>query len=113
MKEAAESHFSVFMAVENQPIVEARHEQIPSEMFRVSVTPNRTNVGMVGEQHNGPIHCINKSLSADGFASARYNASRSKSHSNCALFAMGVNAFSGYVEQPIDGRDQSPLLSRA
>jgi len=97
MKEAAESHFSVFMAVENQPIVEARHEQIPSEMFRVSVTPNRTNVGMVGEQHNGPIHCINKSLS----------------RRRCALFAMGVNAFSGYVEQPIDGRDQSPLLSRA
>ena len=63
MKEAAESHFSVFMAVENQPIVEARHEQIPGGMFRVSLTPNRTNVGMVGEQHNGPIHCINKSLS--------------------------------------------------
>ncbi len=62
VQQAPESHFFVFVTVENQPVVETRHKHIPGGMVRISIPPNRANVWMLRQQLDGRVHGIDKPL---------------------------------------------------
>ena len=62
VQQAPESHFSVPVTLENQPVVEARHEHVPSGVLRISITPNRANLWVLRQQLDGSANRIDKPL---------------------------------------------------
>jgi hypothetical protein len=111
VEQTPEAHFSMLVAVKNQPVVKTRHKDIPSGVRWISITPNWADIRMLLQPCDGCIHRIDKPQGSGRIGLAQIECLALKSRSNWPLFVTGVNASSGRGPQRVAARD--PSLSAA
>ena len=112
MQQTAQTDFSALVAVEDEVIVEARHQQIVSRTFAGTVAPDRPHLWKSRQQANRGLHRVHKTQRRAGISLAQGEGTRGEIPSNSVLLTTGVTPASQRAERSFSGPRRHPGPSK-
>jgi hypothetical protein len=109
MQQTAQTDFSALVAVEDEVVVEARHQQIVSRAFAGTVAPDRPHLWKSRHQANRGLHRVHKTQRRAGISLAQGEGTRG---ANSVLLTTGVTPASQRAERSFSGPRRHPGPSK-